>query len=117
MKEDSTIVDTLFERVKEFGITYTELLKLRAIDFASEVISSIIPDILFTSFILLVLFFLNLALALWLGDITGRLYLGFLLVGGFYLVLGLVLKLFMRGWLKKRIGDYFVKHIFRQTDL
>jgi len=116
MKEDPTIVDTLFERVKEFGISYIELLKLRAIDFASEVVSSIIPDILFICFVLVVLLFLNLGLAFWLGDITGRLYIGFLMVSGFYLLLGLVLKLFMRSWFKKQVENYFVRHIFRQTN-
>jgi hypothetical protein len=117
MKEDSTIIDTLFERVKEYSIAYVELLKLRAIDFGAEVFSSILPDLIFTLLILVVLLFLNLALALWLGDVTGRLYLGFLLVGGFYLLLGFASRLFMRGWFKRRIGDYFVKHIFRHTDL
>lgn len=117
MKEEPTIVDTLFERVKEFGIAYTELLKLRAVDFASEVISSILPDIIFTSLVLVVLLFLNLGVAIWLGDITGRMYLGFLLVSGFYLLAGLFLKLFLRDWFRKRIGDYFVKHIFRHTGL
>ena len=111
------MVDTLFDRVKEFGIAYAELLKLKAIDLASEILSTILPDIFFSALIVIVLLFINLALAFWLGEVTGRLYMGFLLVGVVYLVIGLVSRLLMRGWFRKKIGNYFVRNIFRHTEI
>ena len=117
MEEEPTIIDTLFERVKEFSVAYAELLKLKALDLAAEIISSVVPDILFAGFIITALLFINLGLAFWLGEILGKVYLGFLLVGSFYLVLLLIARFVMRGWLKEKIGNYFVRNIFRGTDL
>lgn len=115
MKEDSTstLIDALFKRVTEFSITYLELIKLKAINRVSEIISAIVPDLITGTLMIVFLLFINLGLAFWLGDIFGKVYLGFLLVAGFYLVLGIISRLFMRGWLKKVASDYFIKQIFR----
>jgi hypothetical protein len=117
MKDDPTTIDTLFDRVKEFSIAYAELLKLKAIDLAGEFISTILPDAVFSALILIVLLFISLGLAFWIGEITGRVYIGFLLVGGIYLLIGMISRLFFRDWFRKRIQNYFVRNIFRNTDL
>jgi hypothetical protein len=115
MKEDPTLIDTLFKRVTEFSMTYIELIKLKNLDRASEIISSIFPDFIVSTLILTFLLFINLGLAFWLGDVLGKVYWGFLLVAGFYFVLGLVFHFFMRGWVKKTASNYFVKQFFKQT--
>lgn len=117
MKEESDTVNTLFDRMKEFSVAYTELIKLKAINLATAVISVIIPDIVFSIVMLTVGIFLNIGIAIWLGGIMGKLYLGFLMVGLFYLVVGLISHFTLRGWLKKRLGNYFIKIIFRNSDL
>jgi hypothetical protein len=117
MKEESTIIDALTDRVKELAVVYAELFKMKAIDRASEILSTIFHDIIFLTVILMVLIFTNIALAFWIGEVTGKLYLGFLLVGGFYLVVGLILRVFLKEWFKKKAGNYFIKNIFRDTEL
>ena len=112
MKEDPTLTDTLFEKAARFSVTYIELLKLKAIDRSTEVVSAVIPDLIVSTLMLVFLLFINLGLALWLGDILGEVYYGFLLVAGFYLILGFVFHFFMRGWFKKVAGNYFIKQIF-----
>ncbi len=78
MKEDPTLIDNLFKRVTEFSITYIELLKLKTINRVSEVLSVIFPDIIVSTLIIVFLLFINLGLAFWLGDVLGKVYLGFL---------------------------------------
>jgi hypothetical protein len=113
MKEDPTLIDTLFKRVTEFSMTYIELLKLKTLDRASEVISAIFPDFIVSTLMLVFLLFINLGLAFWLGDVLGKVYFGFLLVAGFYFVLGLIFHFFMRGWVKKTASNYFVRQFFK----
>ena len=113
MNEDPTLIDSLFRRVTEFGMTYIELLKLKAISRITAIASSVFPDIIVSALIVIFLLFVNLGLAFWLGDVLGRLYLGFLAVAVFYLFLSLVSHIFMRGWLKKVAANYFIKRIFR----
>jgi hypothetical protein len=117
MKNENNAADTLFERMKEFSIAYTELIKLKAINLASIIISAIIPDIVFSLLMFTVVLFLTIGMAIWLGGVIGKLYMGFILVGSFYLVIGLISHFILRGWFKRRIGNYFIKNIFRDTDL
>ncbi len=112
MNDDPTLVDSLFKRVTEFSLTYVELLKLKTISRFTTVVSTVFPDIIVITLILIFLLFVNLGLAFWLGDVFGRMYLGFLTVAAFYLFLGLISHIFMRGWLKKVATNYFIKRIF-----
>ncbi len=113
MNEDSTLIDSLFKRVTEFSVTYIELLKLKAISRVTAIASTVFPDIIVSALILIFLVFVNLGLAFWLGEVLGRMYFGFLVVAAFYLLLGLIFHIFMRGWLKKVAANYFIKRIFR----
>jgi hypothetical protein len=115
MKEDPTLIDTLFKRFTEFSMTYIELIKLKTLDRASEIVSAIFPDFIVSTLMLVFLLFINLGLAFWLGDVLGKVYWGFLLVAGFYFVLGLFLHFFMRAWVKKTASNYFVKQFLKRT--
>lgn len=117
MKNEPNIADTLFERMKEFSFAYAELIKLKAINVATEIISAIIPDVVFSLLIFTVALLFTIGIAIWLGGVMGELYLGFLLIGSFYLVIGLISHFIMRGWFKRRLGNYFIKNIFRDIDL
>ena len=59
--------------------------------------------------------FLNLGLALWLGDILGKAFYGFLVVAGFYCVTGIVLHFLMHKWLKKVICNYIIRLLLKQN--
>jgi hypothetical protein len=56
---------------------------------------------------------LNFGLAFWLGEILGKVYYGFFVVAGFYCFVGIVLHFLMHNWLKKIIGNYIVKQVFK----
>jgi cytochrome c biogenesis protein CcdA len=113
MKEDPTLIDTLIERVKEFTLSYLELTKLKAINRLSQVFSETIPDALIVVLGLTFFLFLNLSAAFVIGDAIGQIWLGFLVVSGFYLLLSLVLHFVMRGWLRRTAGNYLVRKIFK----
>lgn len=117
MKNEFNVADTLIERMKEFGIAYAELIKLKAIKLASEIISAIIPDVIFSLLMFTIVLLFTIGIAIWLGGVMGKLYLGFLLIGSFYLLIGLISHFIMRGWLKRQLGNYFIKNIFRDIDL
>jgi hypothetical protein len=72
-------------------------------------VSSIIPPavvlILISSFVL----FLSLGLSLLIGDVLGKVYYGLLIMAGFYGICGFVLHFFMSKWLKRVVGNYFIK--------
>jgi hypothetical protein len=114
MKEEPTLVDALFERVNELGVTWIELMKLRAADKASDAVSSVVPPLIIILLAFGFILFINISLALLLGDLLGRVYIGFLLVACFYLILGVVLHFFLRRRIKKATADYLIRQFFRQ---
>jgi hypothetical protein len=113
MKEDPDLIDGLVKRLTEFGLTYQELVKLKIVNKATNIISAIFPDLIVTTLFMIFLLFLNLGLALWLGDVLGKIYFGFLAVSLLYLMLGFFSHFFMRNRFKKAAENYFIKQFFR----
>jgi hypothetical protein len=113
MEENSNMLESLLERANDYGKTSYELVKLKALDKTSEVVSSFVPHsvvfVLVASFIL----FLNLGVALWLGDILGKLFYGFFAVAAFYVIAGITVHFFMHNWLKRLVNNNFIKHMLK----
>ena len=113
MEENTNLFQSLLERASEYGKTSYELAKLKAVDKTSDVVSSFIPHsivvVLIASFVL----FLNLGIALWLGDLLGKLFYGFFLVSAFYVISGIIIHFFLHDWLKRLVSDYFIKHVLK----
>lgn len=112
--EDSTkSFEVLLERLVDYSKTSYELAKLKTLDKASDVASSLIPHsivfVLFASFML----FANFGLAFWLGNVLGNNFYGFFVVAGFYVLTGLVIHFFFHKWIKNKVWNYIIKQVFK----
>jgi hypothetical protein len=108
MNENGKSIESLLEETVEYANTSIKLVKLKALDKTSEVISSFIPHSIVFVLIASLLFFLNLGIAFWLGEIMGNNSYGFFVVAAFYGLLG-----FMHDMLKKKICDYIIKQVLK----
>ena len=109
MEDNAKSIELLIEKATNYGKTSYELVKLKALDKTSDIVSSFIPhSIVFVLIASLMLFF-NLGLGFWLGEILGKVYLGFFVVAAFYGFLGIVFHFFLHKWVKKRICDFIIK--------
>jgi hypothetical protein len=113
MEEKTNLVDTLFGNAIDYGMTSFELAKLKTVNKISDVVSTIVPNSVVYILMLPFLLFLNLGIALWLGEELGKIYFGFFAVAAFYCILGLVVKLFMHKWLKKIVGNYIIRTLLK----
>lgn len=113
MDDKVTMLERLQEKAERYAKISIELLKLKAIDKAADVIASMASRI---AVILLLVFFvliLNIGLALWIGDMLGRSYYGFFALAAFYLFLGLMVKAFRHQWIKKPVANYFITQVHK----
>lgn len=110
MDDKSNLIETLFERTQEYVKTSFELLKLKILEKASEVISSIISRLILTIFIFLCLLMLSIGASFWVGEMLNKIYYGFFIVAAFYAISGIVLYFFIYNRIKKRIGDSIIKN-------
>ena len=113
MEDNPNLLESLLEKATDYGKTSYELVKLKALDKTSEFGSSLILNsvvfVLFVSFLL----FVNLGLALWLGEILGKTYYGFFVIAVFYGIVGIVIHFFMNKWFKKIFGNYIIKQVLK----
>ncbi len=109
MEEPTTVIESLFERTADYVETRMDLLKLKTVDKFSEAISSIVSGLALILFISFFVFLLNIGIALWIGDLLGKNYYGFLIVAGFYGLVGLIVYVFRRQWLKDPVSNLFIK--------
>lgn len=103
MEDNSKHMEELLERATDYSKTSIELIKLKAIDKTSDIVSSVIPHSFGFALFILFLIFSNLGLALWLGERLGKMYLGFLILGGVYFIIGLLFYFFFYNQLKRKI--------------
>lgn len=113
MEENSNLLETLLERASEYGKTSIDLAKLKALDKTTEIVSSVIPLSVVILYVVTSLLFLNLGFAFWLGEVLRKTYYGFLIVAAFYVIAGILIHFFLRKWIKRLVGDYFIKRVLK----
>jgi len=113
MENNTRMVESLLERIAEYGKSSLELAKLKAVDKTADVVSSFVPRAVFILFILLFVIFASLGLSLWLGQILGETFYGFFLVAAIYGFIGLFIQLFMHKWIKRCVSNNFIDQVLK----
>lgn len=91
MEEKSTLIKDMIELLESYAKTNIDLFKLKAISKTSDVISIIVLKLVFFTVVLIMIILLNIGLALWIGELTGKLYYGFLIVTAFYVFVAILI--------------------------
>jgi membrane protein implicated in regulation of membrane protease activity len=68
-------------------------------------------------FLLIALLFLSVALAIYLGEYLDSIALGYLIVGGCYLILMFILSLFLKKFLEKKILNKASAQFFNENEV
>jgi hypothetical protein len=113
MEENTKLIEALLDKATDYGKTSLELVKLKALDKTSDVVSSIVPHSVSLVLLASFLIFLNFGLAFWLGELLGEIYFGFFVIAGFYGITGIIIHFFMHKRLKKMIANYIIKQLLK----
>ena len=111
MENKQQPIGALVEKAGDYAKMRVELIKLQSIQASSEVSSSLLSGFIITILVMLCLIFLSIALAIWIGIYTGNPLLGFLYIGGFYLLICIAVLVFRKKWLQHPIQNYFIKKL------
>jgi hypothetical protein len=107
------ILETLVEKALDYGKTSLTLAKLKALRKTTEVVSSFLSHSMAMLLAFSALLFLSLGLAIWLGEILGRSYYGYLVVAAFYLLVAIVFHFLLHKWFMKVTGDRIIKRALK----
>jgi hypothetical protein len=113
MENNEKMIESLLEKAVEYVKTSSELAKLKTIDKTSDIVSSYIPHFLVLVLICIFLVFFNMGLAIYIGEIIGKIFYGFFVIAAFYLITGIFVHFFMHKWLKKKVGNYIIKQFLK----
>lgn len=103
----------LIEKVSEYVKVRKELAILKTVDKGSEVAASLISNVLILLFAVLAFLFGSFALGFYLSEILANSYSGFLIVGGFYLLIAIILNIVKDSYLEKKFMNLIIAKFFR----
>ncbi|MDI1233721.1 MAG: hypothetical protein PSX81_05530 [bacterium] len=110
MENRINIIDPLLSKAEDFAKTSLELLKLQSVDKTAELASSFISRLIFSLIALIALLSFNIAVALWIGMITGHNFYGFSIVAAFYTLCAIIIY-FLHPTIKSNIYNAIVSKI------
>lgn len=111
MDKLATNIELLFERAQNYTESSIELLKLNAIDKIADISASLTFRLVFGLIVAMFSLFVNIGISLYIGKLLGEMYLGFLIVSGFYFVLAIVLFLFKNQLIKTPVTNLVIKKL------
>lgn len=101
-------IETLVSKAGELAETKMELWKLKVVDKIASSVSSLIAAMAVVLFIVAAIMILSLGAAVWIGHSLGHLSYGFFIVGGFYILAGIVLYVFRKSILKAPLSNLII---------
>src|ERR1035437_5612938 len=111
MEGKPTNVEELFQKIKEYADVRLNLFKLKSINkfagFMSLSITLIILIVIFSTILLCI----TIGAALLIGEWVGKIYYGFFIVGGIYLIIGLVIYTLRGKVIKTKVRNKLIKEL------
>lgn len=114
MEDKASSIELLFEKAERYAKTNVDLLKLKAIGTSADVVSTLTSKFIVALVVSIVLILVNIGLALWIGEETGKLFYGFFIVASFYVVLALVLHFFREKLIKTPVNDSIITQLMKE---
>lgn len=111
MENKQSAVEELFYKLKEYADIRLNLFKLKSINKVSSFFSTLTVIILLLVLLFLVLVCVTIGGALLLGAWLGHSYYGFFIMGGLYIIIGLILYSGRDKFLKSSISDKLIKEL------
>lgn len=105
-------IEEIVEDLKSYINTNMELYKMKATEKGAEIASQAIINIIIGVMVSMTLLFVSFALAYCLSEYFDKMYLGFLIVGGIYGVIGIFIYLSKDAWLKGTLVDNIIKSVY-----
>ena len=114
MENIKPAIEKIADDLKDYVETSITLYKHQATQKGAEVASQAIINLVIAFFIGSALLFGSIACSLYISELIGHPYSGFLIMTGFYALIGLVIILTKDKWLKNRLVDSFIKSIYKE---
>lgn len=116
MSERTESIQQLYDQAEGIVKTQLSIYKLQAVAKTATVSASVASSLFLGVAGMMFLLFLSLGLAFWLGDLLSSIALGFTVVAGIYLLVGIVIYSLRKTTLKRIISDRVVNELLNDKE-
>lgn len=113
MEDNKTPVEILLERGQAFIRTSLRLLKLKGTEKVAEIASKLVSGFVILMLLVFLFINLNIGIALFIGDVLGKIWLGFFIIAGFYGLCGFIVYLFRNRWIKRAVSNSVIQILLK----
>jgi hypothetical protein len=110
MPENEKFIESLLVKVEAYGKTNYELLKLKTVEKTADISSRFLSRTFLIISLSFFALFINIGLSFWIGELLGKVYIGFAVVAGFYGLLSILLALMHKFFIRK-FKDRFISEL------
>jgi len=114
MNNIATPIESLFEKVEDYSRTSIKLFKLNTIDKSADIVSSFAVKSVIFIFVAMFVLSINIGLALWLGEMLGKSYYGFFIVGGVYALIAIPVYIYRHQWIKEPVNNAVITKMMQE---
>ena len=115
MENNTSTIEMLFVKAEDYTRTTAELLKLKAVDKTADVASSPLSRGAVSIVFVMFAFLANVGLSLWIGELLGKDYYGFLTVSSFYLIASVLLYVFRDPLIKLPVSNFIIERMLKKS--
>jgi len=112
MESTENNLASLLDKATDYGQTSLDLLKLKALDTTTKVVSSLTIQLTIWAIVLVWVITLNIGLGLWLGELLGANYYGFFALLGIELLLGVIAYYTLQKPFRKGISNHIIQQVY-----
>lgn len=112
-EHEKSFTGKMYDMAEQYARTTFEIYKLKGIKLGAGVFAAVATGVILWLIFLMLLLFLSVGAAFYLGSLLGKWHHGFFIVGGFYGLIGLLIYLLGIKNLKEAIANFIVRQVFK----
>ena len=101
-------LESFLDKTQSYTKTTLELSKLKGLNATTNVITMVVARLCVLMATLLFFVVISIGIALWLGELLGKLYYGFFIIGAAYLIIGFILYFFLHKWINRPFSNLII---------
>jgi len=113
MENQGHDIDALLSDAGDYIETRTYLWKLKGIESLADVSGELASGLGMIGIVAFVVMLFSVGLALLIGDLLGKSFYGFFIIGGAYFIFGLICYICRNRWLKEPFSNLLIRKILK----
>lgn len=114
MDDNENNIELLLAKIEVYGKTTLRLFKLKTIDASAAIISSLISRFAILLIVALFVLLFTIGLSLYIGELIGAPYYGFLVTALIFVILGFLVYLKRKSLILDPVSNYVIKELLEE---